>query len=174
MYKRASEKKENIANFIKYTQALAKESPYAKKFSFDFAEYTTKLLIQSMKEGDFVTGKIILENYLDELLPYSGLDKKSEDVASNGLVLGIVTKDEKINQKICNKILGDNFDIMQMDNAVLLFNLSCYYAVYGEKQKMLNTIRQAIRHGKSPEQFLNDDDFKRYREDKDFIDVLKN
>ena len=126
-----------------------------------------------MKKRDFGLAQKVLDNYIDNLLPFAGLDLKSSDVASNGIVLGIVTKNDEISDKVFEKILGPDFLIQFTDNNILLFNLACYYATHNEKDNLLQATRQALYYGKEAEQFLSDGDFKPYLQDKDFTDLFK-
>ena len=60
------------------------------------------------------------------------------------------------------------------ENDILLFNLACFYANYGEKTNLLKATDLAIAQGKKPWQFMIDPDFEAYRCDEDFIRVLNN
>lgn len=159
--------------FIRFSSELAKEKNYAKEYAYEFADFTTKLLIKRMEKRDLFNAKKILESYISNVIPYIGLDIKSEDVASNGLVIAILTKDDILAKKIFNKVLGKGFDVNKTNNEFLLFNLSCYYATHNEKSKMLVSIKQALLHGKTPEEFMTDGDFISYLNDKDFLELLK-
>jgi len=172
-YVRARDKERTVAEFIEGTSKAAKESRYPKEHAYRHARYTTKLMIAQMQEGNFVKANQLLNNYINNILPFSGLDKKSSDVASNGLVLAILSKDEIVAQKVFDEVLGTDFKIDKIDNEVLLFNLSCYYAIHNEKEKMLFSVKQALLHGKKEEEFLSDSDFKDYLDDKDFLLLFK-
>ncbi len=161
-----------VQSFINYSQHIAKESSYVKKYAFQFADHTTKLLIKNMDEGNFIGAKRVLNSYIDNLLPFSGSSIKTADVTSNGLALTLISKDEILSQKVFDKLLGSDFQIQSIENEILLFNLACYYATHNEKEKLLQTTKQALSKGKKSAQFLTDLDFKPYWNDEDFINVL--
>ena len=163
-----------LQDFINISKEIAANSPFVKDYAFQFANYTTKLLIKNITDGNFVEAKKVLLNYIKNLLPYSGSDNKTSDVASNGLVLGILSKDESLNKIIFNKLLGSDFKIDSIENEILLFNLASYYALHSKKELLLQATVQALKKGKSSTQFLTDVDFKFYWNDEDFINVLNN
>ncbi len=167
-YNKAYKKQIPLEDFLNYTKKLAEKSQHVKEYAFRFADYTTKIMIQNIKENDFVNAKKIFYHYINNLLPLAGDDRKSTDVASNGLVLGLLSKDEALNHTIFDKLLGSDFQIHSIDNEILLFNIACYYATHNDKKKLLPAIRQALFLGKPVESFLSDSDFKAYWEDEDF------
>lgn len=58
------------------------------------------------------------------------------------------------------------------DQTRLTYNLACIYAMFSKKEKMINYVERSIKLGKPRDQFLEDNDFKPYWEDKDFLEVL--
>ena len=141
-------------------------------YSFDMANYTTKTLINSLQNGDFASAKKVVTHFTEKLLPIVGFSNKQYDIASNSIILAIMSKDKEVEQLIFDKLLPKNFEAKNINNEILAFNLSCYYALKNNKKSMLLMIAQSLNLGKNPQQFKNDTDFSAYWEDQDFITVL--
>jgi hypothetical protein len=150
-----------------------KKSSTPKDHAFTVADIFTKLIILEMKNRNFSAGKELIIFYIDKLVPLVGVDEKTTDISSNGLVLSIHSKDEELSQIIFNKLIGEEFKVEEAKNEILVYNLACYHAIHKQKKPMLEAIAQALKLGKKPEQFVKDSDFKLYLEDEDFISILK-
>lgn len=159
--------------FMKFSQDIAENSPNTKKHAFQFADHTTKLLLSRLRKNEYKSAENIVYHYVNKLVPYTGLDEKSLDVASNALVVSILTRNDNISDLVFNKLLGPDFDITAQNNEILLFNLACYYAVHKQKKPLLIAVKQALKRGKDPHQFMTDTDFKDYWQDVDFLNALK-
>ncbi|NRB42442.1 MAG: hypothetical protein HRU20_28900 [Pseudomonadales bacterium] len=134
--------------------------------------YSTKLIIHSLGKRDYQVALKLFDSYVDCIVVNSGLAEKSTDVASNAIVLCIQLKESTIFSRVERCILGEGFNINEMSNEVLLFNLACYYALQRDREKLLPAVRQAVQCGKSAEQFINDADFEFYLDDKAFLSAL--
>ena len=150
-----------------------KKSRRPKEHAFTVADIFTKSIIIEMKNRDFSAGKELIIFYIDKLLPLVGVDEKTTDISSNGLVLSIYAKDEELSQIIFDKLIGENFKIEEAKNEILVYNLACYHAIHKQKKPMLESIAQALKLGKKSQQFIKDSDFKSYLQDEDFISILK-
>ncbi len=157
--------------FIHKSQEII-ESELLADYSFEMANYTTKTIINSLQNGDFVSAKKIVLHFTEKLLPIVGTSRKQDDVASNSLVLAIMAKDKEVEVLVFEKLLPKNFEAKDIINEILAFNLSCYYAFNNNKKSMLAMIAQSLNLGKSPQEFKNDTDFSAYWEDEDFIAIL--
>ncbi|MCF6324615.1 MAG: hypothetical protein L3J89_09880 [Gammaproteobacteria bacterium] len=162
----------SIRSFVKISTKIAKSSPYAKRFSFQFANYSTKILISRTKNRDYGVAKKIVNNYIDNIIPFSGFHIKAYDLASNALVLSMLSNDQKPGQKVIDELLGSHVEANTIKNEILLFNLACYYALKRQKNKMLDFIARSLSCGKKADQFLSDSDFEYYWEDKEFVTLL--
>jgi len=56
---------------------------------------------------------------------------------------------------------------------ILAFNLACHFARTNDRRRLLAMTKQALTLGKSPAQFLGDDDFEAFVDDEEFLAVLK-
>jgi hypothetical protein len=56
---------------------------------------------------------------------------------------------------------------------ILGYNLACYHAVTGDRAQMLRFVKRSMELGKSPAQFAADSDFDRWRDDPDFVALMK-
>jgi len=173
MFTAAMNDEDEIENFVTLSTEHATNTSDIKSLDYDFANYTTKLIIQYLQQGQFEEPIQIFNNYMDNLLPKVGFHDKSYDVASNALVLGILSKDEAICKKVFGELLGKDFIIQDNTNEMLLFNLSCYYAINKDKDSLIPAVKQAIKLGKPAQQFLSDNDFADFHEDEDFLAVLE-
>lgn len=158
---------EAAAFLIKYKTWTEKDD-----FQLKLSYYYMKLLFRYTMQKEYETAQRILTQYIASWLPIAGLDKYAPFIASEGLALALLCKNDQICDPIFEKMLGKNFDIMQLDNQDLLFNLGCFYALHHDKDKMLVAMRQALHHGKEPEKFTTDADFTDYWQDADFLEVL--
>lgn len=165
--------KKSLQKYITESNKILSNSKFSKKHSYSIAEYTTKLAIKFSATKQYNLGKIVLINYMETQLPLIGFSEKTSDVASNGLVLSILSNDDDLSKKIFTNLLSNTFDITTEKNPFLLFNLACYYSLKKEKQKMLDAIKYSLIRGKEPQQFKSDVDFKFYWKDKEFLGVLE-
>ncbi len=95
------------------------------------------------------------------------------NIASQGIVLSIVTKNADISKIVFDQILGADFDITKHKNRLLIYNVACYYAINKNKKEMLVAITQARINKVSKQQFLDDADFKKYSNDPDFLHAIE-
>ncbi|MBI3560411.1 MAG: hypothetical protein HY080_01650 [Gammaproteobacteria bacterium] len=147
--------------------------PGKDNFKLKLSFYYMKLLFGYTIQKEYVSAQAILAQYIENWIPIAGLDKYSTFIASEGLALALLCKNDRICEPVFDKILGRDFDIMRLDTMDLLYNLGCFYATHHNKDKMLVAVRQALRHGKEPEQFTTDPDFSDYWRDADFLETLK-
>ncbi|MEE9361114.1 MAG: ankyrin repeat domain-containing protein [Cellulophaga sp.] len=161
-----------VANYIHNSEELVRGSKNPDSLSFTLANYTTKLLIKTIQQSFFEASKQLFFSYVKNIYVYTGFHEKSEDVASNALVLSLLIKDDTISKLVFEVILNEKFNIQTTNNAVLLFNLACYYAVKGDKENLIIATKFAIKNGKEASQFLADTDFKSFLKDDGFRAVL--
>ncbi len=162
-----------VKRYLKMSESISKKYSSDQNITKYLANYSTKLLIKMLKEQKYDKAKSIFESYADVIMIHSGFCEKSTDVASNGLVLSLYTKDDSIADKVFNKILGSQFQAATSENEILLFNMACYFSLKKEKDSMLPIIERALLLGKDAQQFLDDSDFAYYWEDADFLKTLQ-
>jgi len=165
--------KATIQDYLDFSQNLAENSLFIKEHAFQLANYSTKLVGYSLRNGADKSAENVIYHYINSLLPRTGMNEKSMDLASIALHLSVVNKNENISNLVFKKMLGPGFDIDSQTNEILLFNLACYYALHKEKESLLKAMKQALKQGKKADQFMTDTDFKDYLEDVDFLNVLK-
>lgn len=162
----------SLQTFMEVSQKIAAASPYVERYAFQLADHSTKLLINRIEKRDYKSAEEIVRHYVNNILPHAGADEKTADVASNALVLSVVTQNDAVADTTFKKLLGPDFDITSEKNNILLYNLACYYAVHKDKENMIKAIRQAVSRGKTAAQFMADSDFKDYLDDVDFQNAL--
>lgn len=172
-FNKALKDKNRIQEFFDYSNQFIKTSPFVKEYSFELADFTTKLLLSRLRANDDQLAEKILLNYIENIIPFAGLSNKSMDVATNGLVLALKHQRKDIFQKIHVHILGPAFDITASHQPILLFNLAAYYAKTQDKENLLLATRQALVSGKKADEFMPDSDFRDYLTDQDFIFTLE-
>ena len=175
----AMSNKDNLENHLILSETFSKKYTTDRFIMFPvaylaptLAGYYTKLLIHNLKNGDNLMATKIFNSYVDNIIPNSGLDEKSIDIASNAIILSIYTKDDNIYNKVINNILVKKLSIEEVDNELLLFNLACYHAIKKDKASLIPMVKQAIKYGKPAENFMNESDFSPYHEDEGFLAAL--
>ncbi len=172
-YQKALQDPDKIHGFLYYTRQRLELTSDATEYAFEIANFTTKLLLNRLQANDYSLAEDIFNHYVDYFLPRIGLHPKASDVASLGLSLSILAQKENVATKVFDKIMGPDFDIIAIENNVLLFNLAGYYALHQDKPNLLLAAKQALVKGHRPEPFLTDPDFKDYLNDRDFLAVVK-
>lgn len=126
----------------------------------DFA-FNLKLMADGASEVDWKSIKKIAKSLFPKMNP-----KSVEKVLHLAIVAAVKTKDREF--------LQWSEDLMpeEISQNLIPYNLACAFALWSEKSKMLKFVRQAIKMGKVPEQFLDDEDFSEYKTDKDFLRAL--
>lgn len=81
------------------------------------------------------------------------------------VIASVKTGDRALLSWIEGQMAGD-------PNRLLSYNLACAYAHFSEKPAMLHFVQRSLELGKTSEQFLDDDDFRSYRDDADFLELL--
>jgi len=178
-YERALSDKRYLQGFLDVSHNITVYSPYVKKYASEITKYTVDLFQHYMKNSGYESAKTLYYHYVNKLYPNVLDETNSEDVAYNssvmasqGLVLSLLTSDEHVAASIFDKLMGPNFDISAQNNPTFMFNLACYYAVHKEKESLLKATKQALKRGKAADQFMSDSDFKNYWDDADFLNVL--
>lgn len=139
----------------------------------------TKLLVKTNSSGDFKTSEKIFFNFMGHIYPVAIKIKEStvieniSNIASQGIVLSIVTKNAKISKIVFDQLLGSDFDITKHKNRLLIYNLACYYAINTNKKEKLVAITQARINKIPKQQFIDDADFKNYLNDPDFLQAIE-
>lgn len=139
----------------------------------------TKLLVKTNSSGDFKNSEKIFYNFMEHVYPAAKRIKETtvidniSNIASQGIVLSIVTKNADISKIVFDQILGADFDITKHKNRLLIYNVACYYAINKNKKEMLVAITQARINKVSKQQFIDDADFKKYSNDPDFLQAIE-
>jgi hypothetical protein len=159
--------------FINQSLQVIEGSKTPVDYAFLLANYTTKLLINSLQRGNFAAAKGVVVHFAEKLLPLAGESRKQDDVASNALVLAILSKDKEVESLVFTKLLPPDLIAEEVSNEVLAFNLACYYAINSNKERLLPIVKRSLILGKSPDQYKSDTDFQAFWEDEDFLAVLE-
>ncbi len=172
-YEKALLDRNRVKAFLESLSKKVINNSLVREFKYEMADYTTKLLVSRLKVSDYVLAEEIFNSYVENVIPYAGLSRKSLDVASNAMVLAVDQNREDIFQRIQDRILGRDFDMTTVNHSYLLFNLAGYYAIEHDKRNLLLATKYALLSGKKVEEFKEDPDFKDYLSDSDFLTVLK-
>lgn len=165
----------NLAYADNYSWLAAKVSTNnmnIEQLSPDIANHYTKLLIKSIKEKKFDTATNLSDSFMDVIYPSIGYSEKTTDIVSNIIVMGIVTKNEVLLERVMSKFVN-NKDYNKGNNHILYYNVACYYALRGDKENMLAAIKSAIEYGHDTDPFTKDSDFHLFKHDADFLAVLE-
>lgn len=93
--------------------------------------------------------------------------RKAEAFATVIYALATILKDEEI-YSIASQMTGD-----QYIHPVLPFNKACYFAVTGQKEPMLQSIRKSVKLGTKADEFTKEKDFASYLKDPDFLEAIR-
>ncbi len=171
-FEKAMTNTKEINNYINLSERVSKQYNDSYSLPTIFANYTTKLMICSIGNGELEIARYLFDSYIDSIITHTGLSEKSSDVAGNAIVLSILSTDENIYERVEAFILGKNFQIEEISNPILLFNLACNFSLKRDKKELLLATAQSLKYGKSSDQFLKDSDFSYYLDDEDFLSLL--
>ena len=166
---------------LKEALVRIKELSKTKEFTQEYVPSIVLYLATkiSNKGVNLDEGYQIIHIYNDYVFPFIDLNNTTEMIiynhsviASQGLVAGIIGKNDKITSIVINTLLGTNFDISTHNNGTLAYNLACFYALNNNKSELLVATQRARELGKPIEQFTKDTDFTYYRKDSDFLKIL--
>lgn len=132
------------------------------------AAFTNNKLIVCLRAGEVAEGVKLAEAY-DEFVEETGLPSgmMRNEIATNTLILAVHSGDENVERFAIDRLLPDH-----IGHTGLAYNLSCYWATKGNRDKMLEAITLSIELGKEPERFLADTDFEPFWEEPDFLKAL--
>ncbi|WP_061248161.1 DUF4132 domain-containing protein [Leptospira noguchii] len=172
----------NIPDFLANMKSLKKikfESEEHNKLTkwceFEYSKYINLLhggkypeaankikLLFSQKGADFLT----LHQWEVKLKISESYYRKAETFAAAVYALATILKDEEI-YSIASHMTGD-----QYIHPVLPFNQACYFAVTGQKEPMLQSIRKSVKLGAKANEFTKEKDFASYLKDPDFLEAI--
>ncbi len=169
VYYAVIEKPDKIKKFLKSTEQLAGKTKFKKSNAYNLAFYSSKLILKGLEDKNADFSLQVFNNYIDNIFPQVGSCQYRTNIIGNSLALAIMYKLDEVSEKVFSIILGDDFNVLEIENKLVVYNLACYYSINKEKEKMLEAIRQAVKQGKEKAQFLADEDFKAYWKDKSFL-----
>ncbi|EMJ62778.1 leucine rich repeat protein [Leptospira sp. P2653] len=128
-----------------------------------YPEATTKIKhLFSTKGEDFLK----LNQWEVKLKISESYYRKAETFAAAVYALATILKDEEI-YSMASQMTGD-----QYIHPVLPFNQACYFAVTGQKEPMLQSIRKSVELGAKADEFTKEKDFVSYLKDPDFLETI--
>nr|WP_329610978.1 DUF4132 domain-containing protein [Leptospira santarosai] len=142
---------------------------------FEYNKYKTRLHSKKFPEAATMIKSLFFEKGADflklnqwevKLKISEGSYRKAETFATVVYALAAILKDEEI-FSIASRMTGD-----QYIHAVLPFNQACYFAVTGQKESMLQSIRRSVELGAKADEFMNEKDFDPFKKDPDFLEAL--
>lgn len=160
-----------INDYLWLSSQLRSDKQAEPNLATTLATHYTRLLIKSLKEKNYKAGKRLGKTYMDKIYPVTGYSGKSTDVISHILVLGLLSNDEQVSSQAMRDFV-ENANYDRARNKIFLFNIACYYARHGDKANMLDAIKLSINYGHNRESFLSDSDFKAFRADPEFGQVV--
>ena len=165
--------------FLQTAQDLAQDLQRAQDVSSDITHAYAQLINHFNGQRDFASSSRLVRHYLDQVYPHVGKyhrdDKEVYNVgviASQTLAFALHTNERDLAEAVMATLIGAGFDPALQTNGTLMYNLACYYALTGDRARMLQAIARARHLGKPPSQFLQDADFGRYRQDAEFLQAI--
>jgi len=167
--------------FLKQAQALAQDKEHAEALAHNVTSAYAELINDYNEQKDYKASATLVRHYLTQVHPHIGHYSKDPGQPYNITVIASQTlaiysklapQDKDLIDTVMTTLIGPKFDPAKQTNGTLMYNLSCYYAVSGDKPRMLESITAALRLGKPPSQFMQDTDFERYWKDAEFSSAL--
>lgn len=165
--------------FLQAAQDLAQDLQRAQDVSADITHAYAQLINHFNGQRDFASSSRLVRHYLAQVYPHVGKyrrdDKEAYNVgviASQTLAFALHTNEPDLAQAVMATLIGSGFDPAVQTNGTLMYNLACYYALTGDRARMLQAAARARSLGKLPSQFLQDSDFGRYLQDAEFLQVV--
>lgn len=167
--------------FLKQAQAFAQDKEYAEALAPNVTSAYAELLNAYNEQKDSKAAATLVRHYLTQVHPHIGHYSKDPTqprnitaIASQTLAIyaQLAPQDKDLIDAVMTTLIGPKFDPAKQTNGTLMYNLSCHYAVSGDKPRMLQSAAAALRLGKPATQFMQDTDFERYWKDAEFLGVL--
>lgn len=184
-YAAAKSSSAKIDAYLQLSKQIVDANVRLKEHSAPLADQYAQLINATNTKRDFQSTTKVLFHFVNHILtgidPFiASLDKGEKRqsqyrlsvIASQSLAASVETKNEAMSQLVFDKILTPKFDIKTHENATLIYNLACFYALKGNKPQMLEAVVQARLRGKPAKQFMDDSDFKNFLSDADFLAAL--
>ena len=170
--------------FLQQAQALAQDAPHAQALAPHVTAAYAELLTHYNRAGDFASSAALVRHYLARVHAAIGSMAAATGDASQAYNQGVIASQtlafaihspqhRELVDGVMATLIGPGFDPQQQTNGTLLYNLACFYALEGDKPRLLQSAAAARRLGKPGAQFMADKDFERYWQDAEFLQALK-
>lgn len=169
--------------FLQQAQAMAQDTPaLASALAPHVTAAYAELVNHYNRAGDFASSAALVRHYLAQVHPHIGSHSARDNsvaynqgvIASQTLAFAIHAPQHRdLADAVMATLIGPTFDPQLQTNGTLLYNLACYYAVGGDKPRLLQSAMAARRLGKPASQFMADKDFERYWQDPEFLQALQ-
>lgn len=171
----------SLPAFLQLAQAQVQDMAIARPIAPHVTAAYADLVNRYNRMGDLASSAALVQHYLAQVHPYTGgltgdasLAYNQGVIASQTLAFAIHQPEHRaLVESVMATLIGPGFDLQQQTNGTLVYNLACYYAVQGDKPRLLQAVPVARRLGKPASQFLADKDFERFWEDAEFQQVLR-
>lgn len=161
-----------LSRFIIQSEEMATQFGKRHELPSYLANYSVKLMVSTIKQERFDRAQLVLNSYMNIIVPYVGLSEKSTDVASIGIIVAMKLQSDSMFENINSQILGNDFNIDELTNETLVFNLACYYALKQDLEQLILCVKHALTLGKTADEFLQDGDFDGYKTNEVFLSAL--
>jgi len=170
-----------LADFLQQSAALAQDPLRAEASAPTVTAAYAELLVHYNVTRNFAFSSTLMRHYLAAVHPHIGNIVRDPGqpynvsvLASQTLAFGLHSPaDRDLVESVMQTLIGPDFDPRIQTNATLMYNLACYYAVVGDKPRLLQSVEAARRLGKPANQFMEDTDFSRYWQDEAFRGALQ-
>ncbi|HET6397735.1 MAG TPA: hypothetical protein VFF91_12985 [Pseudoxanthomonas sp.] len=170
-----------LQDFLHKAQVLVQDPHDAERFAGTVTAAYAQLLNAYNLAGDAASAGTLVRHYLAQVHPRTHAITRDPSlpynvgvIASQTLAFAVHQPQERaLVDAVLATLIGPDFDPDAQPNATLAYNLACYYALAGDKPRLLRHAAAARRLGKPAEQFLRDADFRRYHDDADFLRAVR-
>lgn len=172
MYQAVDEAPSKLDSYFIRVNKLIKRTKYASTYSKEAAFFTSKLIIKGLEAGDSQFSLSVFNHYIENIFPHTGSCYYETNIIGNSLALAIKYNMDDVAKKVFSVLLKQDFDIKEIKNNLILYNLACYYALNCDKKKMLEAVHMGILYGKTPDLYMKDQDFREYWKDEAFLKIV--
>ncbi|WP_341676904.1 hypothetical protein [Niveibacterium sp. SC-1] len=170
-----------LTDFLQLCAELAQDPQRAEASAPAVTAAYAELLVHYNVSRDFASSSTLMRHYLAAVHPHIGNLVRDPGqpynvtvLASQTLAFGLHSPtDRDLVDTVMQTLIGPQFDPRIQTNATLMYNLACYYAVAGDKPRLLQSVEAARRLGKPASQFMEDADFSSYWQDEAFRKALQ-
>lgn len=173
IYRKTADDRELIKDLINLAAEFAKDYGSEPEKLKGLVDILYMLLLKSvLVNNDPDNGKLVLDCYIDKVLPYAGLTAKSLEIANYAIKMSNLLKDSEMFNKIEEKIFSTKYSLESIPKSDFQFNLAIHYAIVKDKESMFKAMNKSFDYGRKKASYLESEYFADYQNDEDFLELV--